>query len=152
MPNWCDNKLTVTGSVEAIRRFVEAAECGKGHLSVQQFIPLPEELEVTIADNQQLNYMVFVVGTKWDLEAVRVLKRKPNRMEYYFATAWSPPGEWIKTISREFPELSFKLWYEETGNGFRGEVLVQNEAVVYDVDLTAQMSEEMKKQRTGEEP
>ena len=49
--------------------------------------------------------------------------------DYYsvgYDTAWSPNVEFILSISKTFPNLSFTLEYEECGCQIAGEVKIQN--------------------------
>ena len=41
MPNWCENKLTITGPADEVKKFREIAE----PLSMARLLPIPEELK-----------------------------------------------------------------------------------------------------------
>ena len=43
-------------------------------------------------------------------------------ISFGFDTAWSPPMAWLKMAVSLFPELEFKLHYEESGGFFAGDV------------------------------
>jgi hypothetical protein len=64
-------------------------------------------------------------GTKWDVKA-ELIEIDNNSIEYYFDSAWSPPIEAIKKISRNYPELEFTLEYNEPGMGFKGKFVTKN--------------------------
>ena len=59
-------------------------------------------------------------GTKWDVEATLEDDTSEDYLEYYFDSAWSPPTEWLQKVAKDFPELEFRLHYEESGVGFTG--------------------------------
>lgn len=67
-------------------------------------------------------------GTKWDLGDETEVREdyEDGKLEYHFDTAWSPPFEWLETASKKYPQLNFRLQYEEGGNNFEGYVVVQN--------------------------
>lgn len=67
-------------------------------------------------------------GTKWDIytdeisyEDLRWHEGCDN-IEILFDTAWSPPIPWIEKNISEFPNLTFKLHYEEPGCYFAGNI------------------------------
>jgi hypothetical protein len=37
-----------------------------------------------------------------------------------FDSAWSPPSPWLEYIAPQFPDLNFKLTYQESGMGYCG--------------------------------
>ena len=150
MPNWCFNRLTVTGPTEDIRSFREDAENDEEPLSVHNFLPLPEELEMQEAGDQWYSYMNEEIGTKWDVCEPKRDIDKERRLLYSFDTAWGPPAEWVVLVSREYPRLKFKLWFEETGMWFRGELIIQNENCLLQRDLTEEMTKEDEEQEKGE--
>ena len=64
-------------------------------------------------------------GTKWDTNVVE-FNEYNGSLEYQFDTAWNPPLEWLKEVSKDFPTLEFILSYTEEGMGFKGTAYVQN--------------------------
>lgn len=48
------------------------------------------------------------------------------KINYLFETAWSPPIPWIAKTSERYPNLKFKLEYEEMGCDFCGVFCVEN--------------------------
>jgi hypothetical protein len=152
MPNWCDNRLTVTGPERSLINFREAAKSGGEPFSLEPFLPLPEELEPNDYHGDQWHdYRIATFGTKWDVSDARLEAQGSDSLEYYFTSAWGPPDNAMQNISREFPDLRFGLWYEETGAYFRGEVIYQNGEVVDQQDLTEEMAAEDKSEDQEEE-
>lgn len=63
-------------------------------------------------------------GTKWDIDDV--FDYDEDRISCIFDTAWSPPIEWLTTVSKKFPNLSFELHYCEGGCDFYGSAFAEN--------------------------
>lgn len=63
-------------------------------------------------------------GVKWDLSDVGEWARHERggecEAEIQFQTPWGPPSEGMASISKMFPDLSFRLEYFECGMGFQG--------------------------------
>jgi len=64
-------------------------------------------------------------GTKWDTSCATLLDNK-KKLQYNFSSAWSPPVAWLQKVSKDFPELSFTLKFDEPAMGYRGEVKAKN--------------------------
>lgn len=64
-------------------------------------------------------------GCKWDVEATLV-EQFDTSLQYEFLSPWAPPIEAFVNISKEFPDLSFKLRFAEPGEDFAGECIVEN--------------------------
>lgn len=153
MPNWCQNKLTVTGPKAMLDKFIADAKA-KGNkkkgieateLSLDKLYPTPSDNE--IKNTKQLlppnatveqkmlaslfaksqpdwySWRVTNWGTKWDVTAY-VAKREPKKIVYEFDSAWAPPEEAFKKISNDYPDLKFALNYREDGMGFRGKTVI----------------------------
>lgn len=190
MPNWCNNKLVVSGTVENIAEFKKTLG-PKGEFKFAQTIPMPRELqgvtvggntingkycshwrEVTLApprvktrkarkvaiakyrvqiernggskrvmvplakaESDHLTSKYGAIdwynwahanwGTKWDTDSDTTMEETWNSdghaaLVSCFDTAWCPPKEWMIAVSEKFPELTFELFYSETGMGFYG--------------------------------
>lgn len=78
-----------------------------------------EELIKKYGANNWYDWQVLNWGTKWDIEAI-LNNEEEGKLGFTFNSAWSPPIQAFQTISRQFPELDFKLKYSETGMGFYG--------------------------------
>lgn len=123
MPNWCDNVLVVTGPKRLRDKFrkeqarVEPSnEPGckrdRADFSFHQAAPVPPDVD-------EYNWCCEHWGTKWDVNYPEVCA-SPNGLTYTFATAWSPPDGWLKTVSEKYPKLLFTLAYREDGCGVNG--------------------------------
>lgn len=58
-------------------------------------------------------------GTKWDASESD-WSLDDTGMTIYFDTAWSPPIGWLENVSAQFPELTFKMLFQEEGVGYCG--------------------------------
>jgi hypothetical protein len=67
-------------------------------------------------------------GTKWDVPHSQVYlnaeeedqDKDTDVWEASFDTAWGPPVEWVEHVSKNFPELLFRIEYSEMGMWFAG--------------------------------
>lgn len=82
-------------------------------------------------------------GTKWDIyhddltPEVIGWTKGCEHIYFEFETAWSPPIEWLMKVVAMFPELQFKLHYEEPGCYFAGDVYAISGSYTideYDID------------------
>lgn len=65
------------------------------------------------------NWRVSNWGTKWDA-CEGDWNLDEGEFTAYFDTAWSPPIGWLENVCAQFPELEFKMLFEEEGMGFCG--------------------------------
>jgi hypothetical protein len=139
MPNWCANKLTVTGSVEEVQAFKAKAV---GHppwsepegppdvLNFHSLVPLPVEVLTTgTPSNNEAAYQWQLAnwGCKWGACDAGIVDECESCLVYAFNTAWSPPIPFIQTVAKQWPGLIFVLEYEESGMGFKGLAKFQGE-------------------------
>lgn len=140
MPNWCQNKLTISHADQnMIKRALDAFNDSR---FFNEFVPVPQELVDTISGflsneqeqqdlelRQQYNlknfgYMTWYEfciaewGTKWDVEG-EVMSESPNELTVFFDSAWAPPIKFYEKLE----ELGFVVHalYYEGGMCFCGE-------------------------------
>ena len=134
MPNWCENNLEVTGPNESLDKFRKVSrgkysEEGKLYdLIMDSTVPMPnhiyqdslgeKERELYGRDNWY-DWSIENWGTKWDINGKLIHKDK-ECLQYEFDSAWSPPIEWLKKVSKVFPDLYFELEYSEPNMDFAG--------------------------------
>ena len=123
MPNWCINELTVTGPEEALKDFYEQAKGESTDLSFDKFFPTPPDL---LDGNGWYDWRINNWGTKWDVEASVQGTPEEGKLLYTFASAWSPPINWLAQVAVLYPELSFHMIYIEEGIGFAGKIEFSN--------------------------
>jgi hypothetical protein len=132
MPNWCSNRLVVTGTREELRvllRSVHRAETGR-YTVLESLVPEPAVLREINAPNNDDPFAVRQRrarygaadwyewrlknwGTKWPDIDTAVSWRSPRSINLRFWTAWNPPIEAIARISARLPDLRFELVFEE---------------------------------------
>ena len=142
MPNWCTNRLTITGPKADVEAFIEKAkgkelDC-KGNpaqLSFDSIIPQqyddPKyqnaktshvELNAEHPDFNWYQWRVDNWGVKWDLHPDEIgletnAHLDDNTMDavYEFTTAWCPPVQFYEKITAMYPALSFDAYAWEPG-------------------------------------
>lgn len=128
MPNWCNNKLSVAGEAGEIQKFIQA-NLIDGTLQFGALVPRPDEFN---KGNDWYEWNIANWGTKWELrkeegiEFVSKFDENGTSSECFFGTAWAPPVPWAITVSKLFPDLTIRLWYDEPGSGFSGLTEIKN--------------------------
>lgn len=142
MPNYCDNILTVYGPTKDVFDF-----CNK-HCRVPQHWnkvakenESPTTLDFSVcapypevrSEGGWYGWHIANWGTKWNafeicfdtlndvLESI-VTDEESNRssITYTFVTAWTPPEQWLESVSRAYKSLTFSLGYSEPAMDFAG--------------------------------
>jgi hypothetical protein len=136
MPNWCHNRLTVSGNPEEVAQLVEAAhgphqyyaheeweaddfdpkkhaEETPSAFSFQQLVPLPEGVLGKSYDPYGYEAEADTWGVKWGDSHAHLVRNEGSFVEYSFNTPWAPPEKFLIAVSKRFPGLIFALSYEE---------------------------------------
>lgn len=176
MPNYCTNNLTVTGDAKEIKRFHKAITAGElqdhEHFRIlDNLFPTPKELSDTPKGHfgegtekqlqmeamQKANLEKFGApdwyewncknyGSKWsDFDGV-FGDNTDTELNMTFMSAWSPIGEGIRNVSKQFPTLDFVLSYDEGGMAFCGGYAIRNGEFLADIEgeypsMTAEQAE-----------
>lgn len=127
MPNWCVNRLAVSGPTAKVKSFVEAVTDEHGGLDFQKLVPMPEAVLNSKGD-KWYDWALANWGTKWNVAdesnpvtvEVEASDDKDSVGVWDFATAWSPPVPFVQKASLGFPELLFAIYFDEPGNCFSG--------------------------------
>lgn len=147
MPNWCMNKLTIKGETARLEEFRKHAE-GKrpayslsyeekeiyakindtasgvmpvNVLQFHNFIPVPEEILRKGYDEAGYDWERSNWGVKWGAcDASIEDAGRENELVYVFNTPWRDPYNWLEATAKQYPDLKFRLEYEELGIGFEG--------------------------------
>ena len=156
MPNWVSTTLTVKGSEEEVKRFVDGI-----HLSIlESYIPCPMELRDTVSGfvgeekaeehrkQQELNIAKYghqdwynwqydIWGTKWgdcDTDISNPLGFSDGSWEVliHYVTAWGPADAGFLKVSAMFPTLLFIFDYDEEAGFFAGTQVMQDGATVFE--------------------
>jgi hypothetical protein len=147
MPNHCDNRLTITGDKEELKRFVFRTHKGGNDYDFNYLVPLDprasKEIRNERPDGTVQVFSAFsnaedgfdgyqnaidVWGSKWgayDIQPNGAWHEVLDKEDYHditfnYQSAWSPARGLIQRISKQFPTLAFGVWYTEEGMGFAG--------------------------------
>ena len=128
MPNWCYNDLQVTG--EGALRFVEANSFGDGDNKA------PLWFGATVPEEEGHCGRLLAWGTTgiYNTTVVSSSSTETEMVTYSFETPRSPPWQWVETVGKKNPSLSFELLYAEGGEDFRGRLKMQGGVKVEDVN------------------
>jgi hypothetical protein len=122
MPNWCGNRLTITGPRQELTLFVLKWKAHHNNFRFSAFFPTPPDVD-------WYEWNVEHWGTKWDVD-VEDARAEPREISMSFDTAWAPPEPFVLAVSEVFPGLTFGLEYEEPGADFQGYVIVRDGVVL----------------------
>jgi muconolactone delta-isomerase len=148
MPNWCLNKVDVSGDPVLIRRFKKAvagtSKDENKQFSFNHITRMPGEYRTTVfpvpdkdkkksaalkrkyGSTDWYSWCKKNWGTKWDLPVDEdVLEDEEHektygRLCYLFDTASTPPGHICTKLRKMFPDLYIVWFYSEPGNGLAG--------------------------------
>ena len=128
MPNWCENVLTITGNDKQVKAFKKKAFTAKqkNALDFCNFFSASEP------EKNNLDWQRDHFGCKWGANNPGITLDEPEKVEYFFDSAWGPPVEFIVHVSKMYPDLKFSLFYHEPGMCFIGDFVVKNNQVLED--------------------
>ncbi len=158
MPNWVSTTLTVKGSEEEVKRFVDGIKDSK---ILESYVPCPAELHATIAGfsgdedkmaelrkQQELNIAKYghkdwydwqydQWGTKWgdsdtDISNPMGFSDGSWEVQVHYVTAWGPADAGFLKVSTLFPTLFFIFDYDEEAGFFAGTQVMQDGATVFE--------------------
>ena len=136
MPNWCHNKLTITGPEADVRSFKDKAvgqspweesEEEPNVLNFHSLVPVPDEVLKAGYESAGYDWERANWGCKWGADNAQLLDEGGTCLIYEFDTAWSPPMEFLKAVAKQWGALQFVLDYEEAGMGYKGLAKFQGE-------------------------
>jgi len=131
MPNWCENTLEISGSLDKMKKLWEDIRENKFLLGVLRPEPNYEDTAVRKAfDPNDLSgtwwdWRVVNWGTKWDISADDLSFDSISDVgciSGFFDSAWSPPVEALIFYGSQNPDVSISLKYHESGMGFVGQL------------------------------
>lgn len=150
MPNYCENRLSVSGSVAAIKSFI-ALYFNKEGLDFNKVVPEPRRMkdcpeEYIIPRDKRskssvsqkedrpwfdwYNFHLNKWGTKWSAvhygtfeipdDLMRADPTSHYELDLYFDTAWSTCRPIVQALIEKCSSLKFTLYYYECGMDFAG--------------------------------
>lgn len=139
MPNWCENRVHISGSAEDVKAFMTLVRGGsddENAFSFQAILPCPAELHQynapqidTEIGNQFIEkygypdwyqWQVSNWGTKWEASGSYIDYYDEESASWYFSTAWCPPEGIYHELASRFPNLSISWFYDEPGMQIAG--------------------------------
>jgi hypothetical protein len=161
MPNYCECDLYVSGPKTRLEEFFREVAGEESPFDFNRLIPYPErfrerdrlaeewwkkapEERTDSCPKDGFNqggyeWRVEHWGTKWNACGVRLDRDEcpqdgaaDDCFTFSFSTPWSPPTPVIEHAAARFPELSFDLFYFESGAGFRGKFTCRDGRVMCD--------------------
>jgi hypothetical protein len=128
MPNWCENTLTIRGNNETVKKFIESSvEVDANQqiwLRLGKLVPAPDNENDDILGWR--DWRITNWGCKWECE-IYSMEIFEGFAILKFDSPWSPPYEWLKTVSSKFfPDLHFRMSFLEPGIWFCGAVDGEN--------------------------
>jgi len=152
MPNWCSNTLIVSGL--DIDNFRDDVKDENTDLTFSSLIPYPDfegtkldDLVYILSENQMkqclfsskgnfdwYSYCCDKWGTKWDANEIE-FEQEDEQLIYHFSTAWSPPVEWVKSVSKWY-RSTFELTGIEEGCDFWYHLEIEDGIVIDEKTLT----------------
>ena len=143
MPNWCSNRLTITGDWKDLRDKTE------GGFNLSTFLPTPDEGRAQLEskdcwlrrhenspprDGEGWYYWrIQFWGCKWDVKTPGWAEEE-DKIIAQFDSAWAPPEPGIQAISALYPHAEFSLEYAEPGCDFCGAAMFKAGQVLSDIE------------------
>ncbi len=129
MPNWCNNNIELAHEDPAM--IERAAAAFRDGTLLNEFIPLPKELEDTTAPARESNEALVAKygasdwytwciqnwGTKWDISPY-ACDVENGQLVGSFDSPWGPPTAAYEKL--EEMGFSVRAYYSEPGMGFAG--------------------------------
>lgn len=140
MPNWCYNHIVVKGEpndIKMISNIIENLKEEEDEILFQSLIGLPEGIDIEKYNDDWYDINVNWFGTKWDVGLDFVQEIKEDYILFSGETAWSPPEDFCKELSRLY-NVQVEMYFEEPGAGFCGKCWIDSEANCYEEDYDYQ--------------
>lgn len=129
MPNWCNNFLRIAVPTDPAFRAYFRGFCSADHKPSGMILPFSFEKIVPMPESEANNWYEWRIqnwGTKWDLVPQDCHTWSTTKSIWYnFQTAWGPPIEVIKVLSKNFPTNFMRLEFEEKGLNMSGNLRFQ---------------------------
>jgi hypothetical protein len=136
MPNWCENRIRISGSTEKINKLWEKVE-SDGLLNTLR--PQPNNLE----EYENIDWRLQNWGTKWEVNTqdLCVEDNGDGTSDIYgdFDSAWSPPLEAYIAFNKMNNGCEVEGWYSEFGCDYCG-LYNSREGDVYCDSVSAELA------------
>lgn len=139
MPNYCQNRATITGPNRVIDKIKSILESENGCL-LNYMVPEP----VYENDTDWYDWRVNNWGCKWSICNPQIIDDESTEITFEFETAWGPCVEAFHTWAAKQEGVEFSLEYFEPGVGFVGVATYQDEMFDDDFVSASTMSDTYK--------
>ena len=114
MPNYCANRLTLTGSFAKRQALVDQVKSEDAIFSFTTIVPEAPE-------SDWYHWRIQHWGCKWDAGDAELEFHDEERTVYFFQTAWGPPNASFMTqMAAKFAGIGIDLRFAEAGMEFYG--------------------------------
>ena len=143
MPNWCDNRVTISSNTEDDSQFQELVAKFQVERPFNEIYPMPDfktipnkDGELPVAeeiknpngevitttynfpngknDDRWYHWCIDNWGTKWDVN-ISEGDIDEGYAEFEFQTAWSPASGIFDKIKDDYPNVDISWFYDEPG-------------------------------------
>ena len=112
MPNWCSNKIVVSGDLTKFKTWLNGEP-----LTLNKIVPMDQAL---LEGEGWYDWRIENWETKWDVEAIA--EDLGDTITFSFESAWAPPTIVFAKLAKSFPEIKIVHSYLEEGMCFVGKV------------------------------
>ena len=148
MPNWCENRVTISSNTEDDSQFQELVAKFQVERPFNEIFPQPdwktipnkdgelpvaEEIKnsngevITIThnfpdgknDERWYHWCIDNWGTKWDID-LAAADVEEDYAEFGFQTAWAPASGIFDKIKEDYPDVAISWFYDEPGMEIAG--------------------------------
>lgn len=118
MPNHCSNILTVKGKVQEFKKNCIVSNTDKEAWDKFRF---DFDTIVPCKDKENVDWHKAEWGTRCNSYDLEITSDTPNKLQFFFNTAWTPANEkFVEAMVELYPNLEFTWYYYEPGEGFAG--------------------------------
>ena len=148
MPNWCDNRVTISSNTEDDSQFQELVSKFQVERPFNEIYPKPDFTKIPNSkgelpikevhkndkgeivcetfnfpdgknDDRWYHWCIDNWGTKWDINLVEA-DVEDSYAEFGFQTAWGPASGIFDKIKEDYPDVGISWFYDEPGMEIAG--------------------------------
>ena len=148
MPNWCDNRVTISSNTEDDSQFQELVAKFQVERPFNEIYPKPDFTKIPNSkgelpikevhkndkgeivcetfnfpdgknDDRWYHWCIDNWGTKWDINLVEA-DVEDSYAEFGFQTAWAPASGIFDKIKEDYPDVAISWFYDEPGMEIAG--------------------------------
>ena len=116
MPNWCENKIKITGDPDKLKVLVDKfRELETNNEPVMGFLLGKEDRPDNYDDGGWYEYNCNKFGSKWDFKyGEALIDVSDSQIEINILTAWAPPCEFLRSLCAMY-RVHARIHYDEPG-------------------------------------